>query len=49
MDGKFIAIECKHGRNKTTPAQDRFLEDVKKRGGYAVVAYDIDDLPKELL
>jgi hypothetical protein len=48
-DGKFIAVECKHGKNKTTESQDMFLKDVRDRGGYAVVAYDIEDLPKELL
>jgi hypothetical protein len=47
-DGRFIAVECKYGSNKTSMFQDMFLEDVRKRGGYAVVAYGIEDLPKEL-
>lgn len=47
-DGKFIAIECKYGKNKPTERQLHFLEEVKKRGGYAVVAYGIDDLPEML-
>ena len=48
-DGKFIAVECKFGNNKPSLLQNIFLEDIKKRGGYAVVSYGIDDLPKELL
>lgn len=47
-DGKFIAVECKFGKNKASLFQEQFLDDIRKRGGYAVVARDIDDLPKEL-
>lgn len=42
--GRFIAVECKRKGNKPTPQQALFLDEIKARGGYAVVAYSIDDL-----
>lgn len=35
--GKFLAIECKAGYNKTTPLQDRELAAIHKAGGSAMV------------
>ena len=35
--GSFLAIECKAGKNKTTPLQDREIELIKAAGGMAVV------------
>ena len=35
--GKFLAIECKAGYNKTTPLQDRELAAISKAGGSAMV------------
>jgi len=43
-DGKFIAIECKVKPNKPTIFQLDFLEEIRKRGGYAVLAYSLDDV-----
>ena len=37
------AIECKHGRNKPTDAQQSFIDAVVKAGGRAGVAYSTDD------
>lgn len=48
-DGKFIAIECKHGKYKTTFLQEEFLKEVRARGGYAIVARSEADLPEMLL
>lgn len=42
--GRFIAIECKIGKNKPTDLQNAYLEEVRKRGGIAVVAYSLDDV-----
>lgn len=42
--GKFIAVECKIGNNKTTPEQDLFLHEVGTRGGLGIVAYSLDDV-----
>lgn len=39
--GRFIAIECKIGRNKPTPLQVDFLERVSDAAGWAIVAYDV--------
>ena len=47
-DGKFIAVECKYGKNKPSEKQKQFLEAVENRGGYAIVAYSIEDLPEML-
>jgi hypothetical protein len=43
-DGKFIAIECKIGKNKPTDLQNAYLEEIRKRGGIAIVAYDLKDV-----
>jgi hypothetical protein len=43
-DGRFIAIECKIGKNKPTDLQNAYLEEIKKRGGIARVAYSLDDV-----
>jgi len=47
-DGKFIAVEVKSKGNKPTLYQHVFLEEVRKRGGYAIVAYSLDDVMKIL-
>ena len=36
-NGRFIAIECKAGKNKTTALQDAHLARIKAAGGVAVV------------
>jgi hypothetical protein len=43
-DGKFIAVECKIGKNKPTELQYAYLEEIKKRGGIVRVAYSLDDV-----
>lgn len=43
-DGKFLAIECKIGKNKPTDLQNAYLEEIRKRGGIAIVAYNLDDV-----
>lgn len=48
VDGKFIAVECKFGKYKTTFLQEEFLKEIEKRGGYAIVARSEDDLPEML-
>ena len=35
--GRFIAIECKAGKGKTTALQDREIASIKDRGGIALV------------
>lgn len=42
--GQFIAAEIKIGRDKLSPFQERFLADVKKAGGVAMVLRTMDDL-----
>lgn len=44
-NGQFVAIECKaDNKAKLTKKQVQFLEEVKKKGGMAVVIRSIDDL-----
>jgi hypothetical protein len=43
-DGKFVAVECKIRPNKLTDLQEEYLLQIRKRGGIAVVAYDLDDV-----
>ena len=35
--GQFIAIECKAGKNKPTPLQEKHLADIAAARGYALV------------
>jgi Holliday junction resolvase len=50
MDGKFIAIECKAGKGKTTALQERELEWIGDAGGFTFVAREdnLDEM-KQLL
>lgn len=47
-DGKFIAVEVKSKGNKPTLYQQAFLENIKKRDGYALVAYTLNDVMEVL-
>jgi hypothetical protein len=47
-DGRMIAVECKVKPRKPTDLQVEFLNEVSKRGGYAILAYSIDDVTKHL-
>tara|TARA_R110000824_G_scaffold91927_2_gene223279 strand:- start:223 stop:498 length:276 start_codon:yes stop_codon:yes gene_type:complete len=35
--GKFFGIECKAGKNKPTPLQEKNLQDISSAGGIALV------------
>lgn len=35
--GKFFAIECKAGKNKPTPLQEKNINDIRKQCGAAIV------------
>ena len=50
MDGKFIAIECKAGKGKTTALQERELIAICNHGGFTFIAREdcLDEL-KQLL
>jgi len=48
-DGKFMAIEVKAPGAHATTAQEAFLSSVKDQGGIAFVAWDVDDVVRELL
>ena len=44
VDGRFVAIECKAGKNKPTKLQADFLQNISERGGIAIVAYSVEDV-----
>ena len=45
-EGKFFGIECKAGKNKPTPLQEKNLSDIKSSGGISLVINEdnIDDV-----
>lgn len=43
-DGRFLGIECKVGKRKTTMPQEEFMYAICSRGGVAFVARTIDDV-----
>jgi hypothetical protein len=47
-NGKFIAVECKVGRNTLTPSQLAFLQQIREADGIAIVAYSVDDVVEAL-
>ncbi len=50
VKGKFVAIECKAGKNTTTALQDREINRIRTAGGHAmVVNEDNIDLLEQVL
>ena len=49
IDGLFAAIETKIGRNKLTPEQANFLEQVRKSGGIGVESRNLEKTVYECL
>jgi len=47
-DGRFLAVECKRPGNGPTEEQSYFLDAVRRRGGIALIVYDVDDLAETL-
>ena len=46
LDGKFIAVELKTGKNKPTPLQAEFLSGVEKAGGHSFVCWSLEEVKK---
>jgi hypothetical protein len=40
VNGRFLAVECKAGKGKTTALQDRELAAIRAAGGVSLVVYD---------
>ena len=40
LHGRYIGIECKAGKNTTTPLQEKNLRSIEKSGGIALVVND---------
>lgn len=47
-DGRFLAIECKTDKGTTSEWQDRFLHEVERRGGVALVVHSVEELMEKL-
>ena len=48
LHGRLLAIEVKKPGGKLSLFQERFLENVNKRGGIGFVAYSVDDVIRAL-
>jgi hypothetical protein len=46
--GRFIAVECKAHGGRLSEHQFRFLRDIERMGGLAVVARSVEDLAQSL-
>lgn len=42
--GRFLAIECKAGKGRLSPAQVEFQRDIIRAGGLHIVAYRVEDV-----
>jgi hypothetical protein len=51
LDGRFIGIECKAGKGKTTALQEKNLAQIRSAGGLAIVINEenINELKDELI
>ena len=49
--GQFFGIECKAGKNKPTPLQEKNLADIRKAGGIAMVVNEenMHDVREQLI
>ena len=47
-DGRFLAIEVKAPKGRTTVEQENFLGSIRMRGGLAFVARSVEDVMKVL-
>lgn len=48
IKGRFLAIECKAGKGRTTALQDRELQRICDAGGEAIVVYDTPEAYTQL-
>lgn len=46
--GRFLGIEVKAPKGKPSPMQVAFLDNIRKQGGIAILAYSVDDVIKGL-
>jgi hypothetical protein len=46
--GRFLAVECKAPGGRISEHQARFLRDIERMGGVAVIARSVEDLEKSL-
>ena len=46
--GRFVAIEVKYGANKASKLQEYNIQQIKKRGGFAIVCWDLETLVNQL-
>lgn len=47
-DGRFLAVECKSAKGKTSEHQDAFLDQIAGNGGVACVVRSVEELAEDL-
>lgn len=47
-EGLFVGIEVKWGNNKPSKLQEYHVSEIKKRNGFAMVCWSLEELIKEL-
>ena len=47
-EGRFVAIEVKYGKNKPSKLQEYNIAEIKKRNGFAMVCWSLEELIEEL-
>lgn len=47
-DGRFLAVECKSAKGKTSEHQDAFLDQIAANGGVACVVRSVEELAEDL-
>jgi len=46
--GRFLAVEVKRPGGKISPQQLDFISNIRDSGGLAFIAYDVEDVQKQL-
>ena len=46
LEGKFVAVELKTGKDKPTPLQAQYLDEIEKAGGRSFVCRSLEEVKK---
>lgn len=46
--GNILCVECKMPKGKLSEHQEIFLENIRKKGGIAIVAHDVQELHDQI-
>lgn len=48
VDGRFVGIEVKRPGGVVSPLQQLNIDDINRSGGYAFVAYNVEDVQRKI-